>query len=148
MSLIDKVLHAQPGQARELTPAEAATTLLVAAISADGTLAPAENARLNGLLASMQLYRQVPKEQLQAMVERAIAFVAHADPDAMLAECASAIPDDLRAPIFALAVELVFADGAIAEREKGFVDAVQAALAIDDGTAMKIVDVLLLKMRA
>jgi hypothetical protein len=74
--------------------------------------------------------------------------VGHADTEAVLAACATAIPDALRAPLFALAVELVFADSTIAEREKGFVDALQAALAVDDATAMKIVEVLLLKMRA
>ena len=35
-----------------------------------------------------------------------------------------------------------------AEREKRFVDALQAAFGIDEGTAMRIVRVLLIKSRA
>jgi hypothetical protein len=58
------------------------------------------------------------------------------------------IPEDLRAPLFALAVELVFVDGRVAEREKQFVDALQTAFGIDEDTAMRIVGVLLIKSRA
>jgi hypothetical protein len=50
--------------------------------------------------------------------------------------------------LFALAVELVFVDGRVAEREKHFVNALQAAFAIDEKTAMRIVGVLLIKSRA
>jgi uncharacterized tellurite resistance protein B-like protein len=53
----------------------------------------------------------------------------------------------LRASIFILAVELVFVDGTIAEREKRFIDVLQNAFAIDDETATKIVEVMLLKMQ-
>jgi hypothetical protein len=38
--------------------------------------------------------------------------------------------------LFALAVELVFVDGRVAEREKQFVDALQRAFALDEQTAM------------
>jgi hypothetical protein len=58
------------------------------------------------------------------------------------------VPEDLRAPLFALAVELVFVDGRVAEREKQFIDALQKAFGIDEETAMRIVGVLLIKSRA
>jgi hypothetical protein len=61
---------------------------------------------------------------------------------------ATVIPDELRAARFALAVELVFADGRATVREKEFVDRLQAALRVDDETAAKIVEVLLIKSRA
>lgn len=148
MSVIDKVLQTQPMPARELTLAEAAAAILVAAVSADGTLAPAEGARLDGMLSSMHLYRQVPREHVQHLVDQAIALVAQRGTEAVLAASTAAIPEELRASIFALAVELVFVDGAIAKREKAFVDALQGAFGLDETLALKIVEVLLVKARA
>jgi uncharacterized tellurite resistance protein B-like protein len=148
MSIIDKVLQGQPAEPTTLTLREAAVTLLVAAIASDGELAPAEGARLNALLSSMRLYRDVPSEHVRHLIDNAVETTARAAPEGLLAACAVVIPEGLRPAIFTLAVELVFADGTIAEREKRFVDRLQAALAIDDETAMKIVEVLLIKAQA
>lgn len=60
---------------------------------------------------------------------------------------AKAIPADLRPTTFALATDLVLADGRIGDREKSFIDQPQAVLRIDDATALKIVEVLLIKNR-
>jgi hypothetical protein len=68
--------------------------------------------------------------------------------EGLLPACAATIPEDLRAPLFALAVELVFVDGRIVEREKRFIDALQAAFGIDEETAMRIIGVRLIKSRA
>jgi uncharacterized tellurite resistance protein B-like protein len=148
MSVIDRVLQGTPTESPTPTLREAAVTVLVAAAAADGTLAPAELARLNALLSSMRLYRQVPPEHLHHLIESALELTMRMPPEGLLAACAAVIPAELRASIFALAVELVFVDGTIAEREKRFVDALQSALAVDDETAVKIVEVLLIKTRA
>jgi uncharacterized tellurite resistance protein B-like protein len=147
MSIIDRVLQGQPTESAQLTLREAAVTVLVAAIAADGALAPVEAARLNALLSSMRLYRQVPPEHLRRLIDNALDVVTRSRPDQLLAAC-EVIPEELRPSIFALAVELVLVDGTIAEPEKQFVDALQAALGIDDQTAMKVVEVLLIKTRA
>jgi uncharacterized tellurite resistance protein B-like protein len=148
MSLIDRVLVAQQTEAAELSVREAATTILVASVACDGALTPEERLRLNALLASMRLYREVTDEQLQRLVDAAAHAVAEYGAEQLLPACALAIPEDLRAPLFALAVELVFVDGRVAEREKQFVDALQTAFGIDEDTAMRIIGVLLLKSRA
>jgi hypothetical protein len=51
-------------------------------------------------------------------------------------------------PLFALAVDLVFVDGRLAERERQFVDALRGVLGIDEGMAMEIIAVMLIKSRA
>jgi uncharacterized tellurite resistance protein B-like protein len=148
MSVIDKVLQGRPVEPPTFTLREAAVTVLVAAVAADGTLAPAESARLNALLSTMRLYSQVPPRHLQHLIDNALDLATHTAPETLLAACADIIPEELHASIFTLAVELVFVDGTIAEREKRFVDALQAALAVNDETATKIVEVLLIKTRA
>jgi uncharacterized tellurite resistance protein B-like protein len=148
MSVIDKVLQGKPTASPTLTLREAAVTVLVSAIASDGALAPAENARLNALLSTMRLYGQVPPAHLQHLVDNALELATRTAPETLLPACAGVIPEELRASIFTLAVELVFVDGTIAAHEKRFVDALQAALAIDDQTAMTIVEVMLIKARA
>jgi uncharacterized tellurite resistance protein B-like protein len=148
MSIIDRALQGEPTEAPPLTLREAAVTVLVAAVAADGALAPAEEARLSALLSSMRLYRQVPREHLLHLIDNSLSLVGRTAPEALLAACAAVISGDVRASIFALAVELVFVDGTITEREKRFVDALQEAFAIDDHMALKIVEVLAIKARA
>jgi uncharacterized tellurite resistance protein B-like protein len=148
MSVIDKVLQGHTTESPRPTLREAAVTMLVSAVAADGALAPVEAARLTAILSSMRLYRQVPPEHLQRLIDNALDVTRQTTAEDSLAACAAVIPDDLRASMFALAVELVFVDGHITDSEKRFVDALQGALAIDEETAMKIVEVLLIKGRA
>jgi uncharacterized tellurite resistance protein B-like protein len=148
MSVIDRVLQGKPTEAPTLTLREAAVTVLVSAIASDGALASAENARLNALLSTMRLYGTVPPAHVQHLIDHALELATRTEPEELLARCAAVVPEELRASIFTLAVELVFVDGTIAAREKQFVDALQTALAIDDETAMTIVEVMLMKAQA
>jgi uncharacterized tellurite resistance protein B-like protein len=148
MSIIDKVLQGQEADKTVLTVREAAATVLVGSVACDGALAPEETIRLNALLSSMRLFHDVPGEQLQRLVDAATRTISQHGAEQLLPTCAAAIPEDLRAPLFAIAVELVFVDGRVAEREKQFVDELQTAFGIDEEAAMRIVGVLLIKSRA
>jgi hypothetical protein len=53
----------------------------------------------------------------------------------------------LRATTFALAADLALADGRIGDREKMFIDELQTVLQVDEATAVKIIEVLLIKNR-
>ena len=59
-----------------------------------------------------------------------------------------AIPPDLRATTFALAVDLTLADGRLGSSETAFIDQLQTALQIEGELARRIFDVLLIKNRA
>jgi uncharacterized tellurite resistance protein B-like protein len=148
MSVIDKVLQGERGEAPELTLREAGAAILVGAVAADGAIGAEEGMRLTMLLRSMRLYRDVPEEHVRHLVERAVTRVEQRGFETVLGEAAMVIPDELRPALFALAVELVFADGRIAEREKQFVDVLQSTLAIPDELAVKIVEVQLVRSRA
>ena len=101
----------QDGDDSTLTMREAVTAILVAAVAADGTLVEQEAERLNALLPSMRLFRQTSAAHLQRLTETALDIIGSTGPDALLPACAEVIPESLRAPLFALAVELVIVDG-------------------------------------
>ena len=138
----------QDGDVSKLTTREAVTAILVAAVAADGTLVEQEAERLNALLPSMRLFRQTSAAHLQRLTETALDIIGSTGPDALLPACAEVIPESLRAPLFALAVELVIVDGDVSATETRFVDLLKSALAIDDELAANIIEVLLIKSRA
>ena len=138
----------QDGDDSTLTMREAVTAILVAAVAADGTLVEQEAERLNALLPSMRLFRQTSAAHLQRLTETALDIIGSTGPDALLPACAEVIPESLRAPLFALAVELVIVDGEVSQTETQFVDSLKSALAIDDEIAANIIEVLLIKSRA
>ena len=148
MSVIDELLREQPTLSSDLTLREAVVNVLVGAVAADGTVGSVEGRRLNELLSSMRLFRQVPADDLQRLIENALELLTHTAADELLAACAAVIPGDLRASLYALAVELALVDDTIVEREKQFSGKLQAAFAIDDVTAIGIVETLLIKNRA
>ena len=138
----------QDGDASTLTMREAVTAILVAAVAADGTLVEQEAERLNALLPSMRVFRQTSEAHLQRLTETALDIIGSTGPDALLPACAEVIPESLRAPLFALAVELVIVDGEVSQTETRFVDLLKSALGIDDEIAANIIEVLLIKSRA
>jgi uncharacterized tellurite resistance protein B-like protein len=148
MSVIDKVLQGQGAGTPGLTLRESAAAILVAAAASDGSLGAEEESRVNALLSSMRLYRDVPAEHMRHLIDHALRLVEHNGVQELLPACAAVVPDEVRAALFALAVELVFVDGRVAEREKEFIDALQAALEIDEETAVKIVEVALIRSHA
>jgi hypothetical protein len=84
---------------------------------------------------------------MDALASRAITLLTEHGLPSILTGCAKVIPSDLRPTVFALATDLALADGRIGDREKSFIDELQAVLQIDEATAVKIVEVLLIKNR-
>ena len=152
MSVVDRAMRElqspQGIQSMTLSVPEAYAAVLVAAISADGRFGVAEAERLNAVLSNSQLFESAVRAGDVTVVERALNLLTDRGLGPVLAASAASIPPDLRASVFAVATDLVLADGRIEGREKSFIDQLQAALQLDDATALKIVEVLLIKNRA
>jgi tellurite resistance protein len=147
MSVVDRVLNGSPIGSPPLTVAEAIAAVLVAAVAVDGVVNPEEAVRINGVLTTSHVLRQAGNGSMQGLAERAIALLTEYGLAAILTGCAKVIPSDLRPTTFALATDLALADGRIGDREKTFIDELQTVLQIDDATALKIIEVLLIKNR-
>lgn len=145
MSLIDRALRGEPAEPLALPVPDAIAAILVASVAADGDLNAEEAIRMNSILSTTRVLRQAGDGSTQRLAERAIGLLTDHGLPAVLTACAKAIPADLRPTTFALAVDVVLADGRIGPREKTFIDELQAVLCVDDATALKIVDVLLIK---
>lgn len=147
MSVVDNALRHTPVGGPPLTVPEAIASLLVAAITVDGNVNPEEAVRIGDVLGTSHVLRQAGDGSMDALANRGIALLTEHGLPAILTGCARVIPSDLRATTFALAADLVLADGRIGDKEKAFIDELQVVLQIDEATAVKIVDVLLIKNR-
>lgn len=145
MSLVDRALQGQTAETPALPVADAIAAVLVASVAADGDLSAEEAVRMNSILSTARVLRQAGDASMQGLAERAVRLLTDYGLPAVLTACAKVIPADLRPTTFALATDLVLADGRIGDREKTFVDQLQAVLRVDDATALKIVEVLLIK---
>jgi hypothetical protein len=147
MGIFERVMQEQnpPAHSLALTARQAFAAVVLGALNSDGRGAPEETLRINALFSSTKLFRQPSAESVQAVLERVIElFDAHGFGPVVEA-AAKALPDELRAPVFTIAVDLVLADGQASGEERKFIDGLQSLLNVPDEAALKIVDVILIK---
>ncbi|MBI2829207.1 MAG: tellurite resistance TerB family protein [Acidobacteria bacterium] len=130
-----------------LSRSEAVVTILVGCTAVDGVLRAEEAGRLNDVLSSTRWVFGTGVEAA-GVTKRALRLITEHGLPAVLRACVKAIPSDLHATTFALATDLILADGRLGDRENAFIDRLQSTLQIDGDLARKIVDVLLIKNRA
>lgn len=147
MPMTAGVLRRPAAEAPPLPVPDAITAILVASAAVNGVLNAHQAVRMNELLSSSPVFRRPDGGPIPGLAARAIKLLTDQRLPAVLTACARSIPANLRPTAFALAVELVLSDGRIGDRERSFIDELQAVLRIGDPTALKIMDVLLLKNR-
>ena len=147
MGVFEKVMQERhpPSESVTLTPRQAFAAIVVGALNADGRNAPEEVVRVNEIFNSTRLFRQPPVEPVQAIFERVSDLFRTHGAESVVGLAAKALPPELRGPTFAIAVDLVLADGEATLDERRFIDDLQGLLQIPDEDAMKIVDVLIVK---
>jgi hypothetical protein len=130
-----------------LSVPEAIAAVLLASIAADGVQTSEEVSRLANGLSTARLFRERGHDRGPAVVARAATLLAEHGREALLEASARTIPPDLRATAFAIATDLVFADGQVDEREKAHVDGLQRVLGLDEALALEIVEAMAIKNR-
>jgi tellurite resistance protein len=132
----------------KLSRSDAVVAVLVGCAAVDGVLRAEEAGRLNEVLTSSRWILESSIEATAGATTRALNLIADHGLPAVLTACAEAIPAELRATTFALAIDLTLADGRLGSRENTLIDQLQDALRIEDDLARKIIEVLLIKNRA
>jgi uncharacterized tellurite resistance protein B-like protein len=131
-----------------LSQADAIVALLAGAVAVDGVVRSEETRRLNEVLATTRWRMGLSEAAVAGAAKQGIDLIATYGLPSVMKASADAIPSDMRATTFALAVDLVLADGRLGSRESTFIDQLQTALQIEGTLARKILDVLLIKNRA
>jgi tellurite resistance protein len=147
MSLFDKISTARQQSQLALGPAEAFAAIALIAVAADGYAADSEERLLMTTLSRMQLYRSYPADVLEKMIDRLLSILQRKGSDSLLAAAIASLPHELQETVFAVTADIVLSDGEVTEEEEEFLNLLYRALEIPEETALKIIEVMLMKNR-
>jgi uncharacterized tellurite resistance protein B-like protein len=146
MGIFEKVLQEQQQPAAmALTPHQAFVAVIVGSVSIDGKISSEETARINQVFGSTRLFGPPLGEALPPVLAEVMGLIQRHGAEAVVELAARSLPPPLHAAAFALAVDLVLADGQAGPEERKFIDTLQGLLQIDDQDATKVVEVMLMK---
>jgi uncharacterized tellurite resistance protein B-like protein len=147
MGVFEKVMQERHPASESVapTPRQTFAAIVVATFNADGHVTPEEAVRVNEIFNSTRLFRQPSAEPVQAVLDHVVELFGRHGAEAIVALAAKALPPELRASAFVMAVDLVMADGEASPDERKFIDGLQGLLQIPDEDAMNIVDVIIVK---
>ncbi len=146
MGLFDKVLG-KDGEIK-LDKKEAFGAVAVAAVASDGDVSPEEVQRIAIDLMTLKAFRKADLRDLANTLDKVAGLAKKRGIGPLLQAAKVALgPDELAAAFF-VAVDLVLADGVVEENEKKFLEELQRTIGMDDATATKIAEVVLIKNKA
>lgn len=147
MSLFDKISGTRQQSQLTLGPAEAFAAIALIGVAADGYAAEAEEQTLLITLSRMQLFRSYPADVTEKMIDRLLGILQRQGAEMLLAAALASLPHELQETVFAVTADIVLADGEVTEEEEEFLNHLYRALEIPEETAIKIIDVMLIKNR-
>ncbi len=148
MGLFEKMRGSQGTETLgEMSAAEAFAAIALAAVASDGYLSEEEAQSIPFILSRMKLYEAYSDDMMRRLFDRLLATLQKEGVGALFASAKASLSEELQQTAFAVAADLVLADGVFAEEEKQFLNELQAALEIAPDFADKITDVMQIKNR-
>jgi tellurite resistance protein len=124
---------------------EALVAVLIAAMNANQHVSPAEAERAHNIIWSTRRFRRKSGEAVGRLIQDTRALIEADGEPVVVARAARVIPGGLRAPAFAVAVDLVLEDGRLEREERQFLKDLARELGVDAKLAQDIVRVILIK---
>lgn len=147
MGLSDSVLGKEDS-AVSLNKPEALAAIGVAAVASDGEVSPEEVQRIVIDLATLQAFRGFDLRDLGNTLNKVAGLIKRRGMAPIIQAAKAALTKDELQAAFFVAVDLVLADGIIKDDEKKFLEDLQVTLQIDEATALKITEAVVIKNRA
>ncbi len=145
MSLFDDVLDDSSFAPEQFGPQEGFAGVLLAASACDGHIADEEMQGLGTILMRMKMYRNVPPQMMNSMMDRIMGVLKRGGPGKLLELSVPAVPPELRETVFTNACDIVLADGIVEPDEKEFIDELLLKLEVDRDRAKTIVQIMVFK---
>ncbi|MEH2289048.1 tellurite resistance TerB family protein [Nostoc sp.] len=148
MGLFDAVLGTESQAQAALSPGEAFAVIILTAMASDGYLSVEQANSIISVLSRMKLFKSYSNEMMNRLFEKILGILQGDDFNALFNAAKDSLSQDLRETAFAVATDLVLAEGIIPEEEKNFLIDLYQALGVSSEIAIKIVQVILIKNRA
>lgn len=145
MGLFDTVLGKQKPAQEFFSPAEAFAAITLAAVASDGYLADDEARGISAALSRMKLFRSYSNDVMGRLFDKLLGILRQDGINTLFNAAKESLPQDLRETAFAVATDLVLADGTVTEEEQNFLNDLYQALGISSEIALQIVQVMSIK---
>ncbi|MBE9103879.1 tellurite resistance TerB family protein [Nostoc cf. edaphicum LEGE 07299] len=148
MGLFDAVLGTDSQTQTALNPAEAFAVIILTATASDGYLSVEQANSIISMLSRLKLFKSYPNEMMNRLFDKILGILQGDGFNALFNAAKDSLSQELREAAFAVATDLVLAEGIIPEEEKNFLNDLYQALGVSSEIAIQIVEVILIKNRA
>ena len=145
MGLFDKVLGGS--QPAKLTDKESFIGVALCAVAADGVITQEEAQGIFTALYRMKMFKGTKDNEMKNMFDRVLNVIKKQGSAALTAAAKETLTPEMKETAFAVAADLILADGVVEEEEKKFLDDLQKALEVKEDLAVKIVEIMVIKNR-
>lgn len=145
MGLFDK-LRAAGTAVPSFDAQRAVMTIVVAAVKADGAVSRDERLRVASICSGTQLFASNSSDEDSAVIEFADT-VTDQFGDAAIDHAAKDLKPGLRETAFALATDMVLADGVLSEREEDYLTKLAGRLSISEHVVNVVVEATIIRNR-
>jgi tellurite resistance protein len=147
MGLFDAVLGTESQSQAALNSAEAFAVIILTATASDGYLSVEQANSITSVLSRMKLFKSYPHEMMNRLFDKILGILEGDGLNDLFNAAKDSLSQDLREAAFAVATDLVLAEGIVAEEEKSFLNDLYQALGVSSEIAIQIIQVILIKNR-
>lgn len=145
MGLFDKIRGARQSTEVNLGPAEAFAAITLIAVASDGYITDSETQAISTILSRMQLFRSYPTDVMRKMFDKLLGILQRQGIDVLFNAAMANLPHDLKETAFAVATDIVLADGEVSPEEEKLLNDLCRVLELPEELAIKIIDVMMIK---
>ena len=143
MGLFDRLREEK--KTETLGPAEAFAGIVLIALAADGYASTSEIDLLYATLSRMRMYRSYPDDVMRRMFDKLNGILRRDGSNALFTAAIAVLPHDLYATTFAVATDMVLADGQVTAEEEAVLTSLCKALQLEDSLVQQIINVMIIK---
>jgi tellurite resistance protein len=144
MGIFEKVLGKETGTV-SLTKPEAFAAVGVATVGVDGDISLEEVQRVVADITTLGAFRGYDIDDLVGTLDKVSGLIQKRGTGPIFSAVKAALTKEELKAAFFLAADLALADGVVEPEEKGLLEDLQTILQLDDETALKIVEVAVIK---
>ena len=130
-----------------LTPEEAFAAVTIIAMNIDGINHSMEFKVIGMAMDRMKLFQSYTTESLKQMLQKLQKVLIEQGDEPLYRTAIKNIPQDLIPTAFAVAVDIIMADGKVVEKEQELLSKLADSLKIDPNMTKKIVEVMQIRYR-
>lgn len=127
------------------SPAEAFAAITLATVAADGYLSDDEIEVMIASLNRMELFRSYSRDVMGRLFDKLCGITKRHGSDTLLKNAIASLPHHLHDTAFAVATDLVLADGEVTEEEEDLLQYLYSYLDIPEDKAKMIIDSMIIK---